>query len=480
MEATPLAEDGFLYLSDRLSNVYKIHVLSGDRGEILRKTDPGINGATILIPVNRGVALYGETVLELTADGRVVGMAKSNGKVLFDVSIRTNPSEAFSAAPLAVKNKLIIWASGGDFGLRGWLGAFDLDKYAMAWRWYTVPAAGEPGNETWKDGAESWKKGGGSIWATGAYDPGSNLLYWGTGNPNKANDPAGRKGDNLYTGSTVALDAGTGALAWYFQYTPNDPYDYDEVGSQSLIDVVRQGKPLKLLSHFGRNGFYYTLDARTGRFQGGTQFVRQLNWTTGLNPKTGKPLEYDQRRDLQHYAVEPERGKPPVHVCPEQRGGVNYWPPSYSPLSKLNYAGTWEGCHEISVNPDKFMGGAIRDSERVTGSLTAVEPSTVRLAGRRLSEYPNSSGVTSTGGQIVITAFNDGTIQVLDDHTLAPLFQYNVGTFIGAPPMVYAVGGKEYIALITGGGLSPSVIGPYSNKESFTIQSVPMLVVFSL
>jgi alcohol dehydrogenase (cytochrome c) len=479
MEATPLAEDGFLYLTDGWSNAYKIDVRSGRQGRIVWKTDPGLDRAIVPLPVNRGVALYRDMVLMLTGDGRVVGMAKRNGRVLFDVSVRTSPDEAFTAAPLVVKNRLIIGATGGDMGARGWIGAFDLDKRDIAWRWYATPAPGEPGSETWPAGLDGGNKGG-AIWATGAYDPAANRIYWGTGNPRKANDSAGRKGDNLFTDSTVALDADTGRLEWYFQYTPNDPFDYDEVGSQTLIPLKQKGGIHNILSHFGRNGFYYTLDAGSGRFIKGEQYVRALNWTKGLDPRTGKPLEYDRRKQGQSYAVQPERDKGAVHVCPEQRGGVNFWPPAYSPLSGLTYAGTWEGCHDVTVNPGKFMGGSIQDRDRVTGSLTAVDPATASVTKRHLSDYPNTSGVTVTAGRIVVTAFEDGTIEVLNDETLDPLYRFNVGTFIGAPPMVYAVDGKEYIAVITGGGLPPSQIGPYANDESYSLQSIPALLVFSL
>jgi alcohol dehydrogenase (cytochrome c) len=480
MEASPLAEDGFLYVTDGWGCAYKIDVRSGTQGKIVWKVDPGIDKKQVDLPINRGVALYHDMVLMLTPDGRVVAMDKENGRVLLDENVRLRVSEAFTGAPLIVKDKLIIGASGGDQGARGWLAAFDLITRKIAWRWFSVPAPSEPGGETWKDGREAWKTGGGGIWGTGAYDPATNLLYWGVGNPNKANDAEGRKGDNLYTESTVALNADTGKLVWYFQYTPNDPYDYDEVGSQTLIDATVDGKPRKVLSHFGRNGFYYKLDARTGRFLGGSQYVLQLNWSKGLNPKTGKPLEYDPRKAMQIYAVEPRRNEGPVHVCPEQRGGTNYWPPAYSPLAKLTYTGTWEGCHEVMVNADKMMGGSIADRDRVTGSLTAVSPETAMVTARHTTDYPNNAGAVATAGRIVVTAFEDGSIRVLDDESLEILYTFNVGTFLGAPPIAYETGGKEYVAIITGGGLSPSLMGPYANKESYRTQSVPTLVVFGL
>lgn len=480
MEASALVEDGFMYLSDGWSNVYKIDVRAGDRGSIIWKTDPGIDKAAVPLPASRGVALYANMVIELTVDGRVVGLKKDNGRVLFDENVKTDPHEAFTAAPLVVKNKLIIAASGGDFGARGWLAAFDLDTKKIAWRWYPVPAPGQPGSETWKDGRDAWKTGGGGIWATGAYDAQSNRLIWGTGNPNKANDSAGRPGDNLFTESTVALGADDGRLIWYFQYTPNDPFDFDEVGAQMLLNLSIDGKPRPVLSHFGRNGFYYTLDEQSGRFLKGGPYVGKVTWSRGLDTRTGKPLEYQRGLPVQVYAAQPQRDRGPIDVCPEQRGGVNYWPPAYSAITKLVYAGTWEGCHTITVTPDKHMGGFITNHEHVSGSLVAVDPATARVMSRRSSESPNCAGATATAGRLVITAFRDGIFEVLDDESLQPLYSMHVGTYVGAPPTVYAVNGKEYIAILTGGGLSPRLIGPNANKESYSIESVPMLLVFSL
>ena len=481
MEASPLVEDGSLYVSDGWSNVYKVDVHSGDRGDIVWRADPGVNKATAQLPANRGVALYANEVIVVTNDGRVVGLAKDDGRTVFDQSVRLDQREVFTAAPLVVHDKLIIGASGGDLGARGWVGAFDLTTRKMLWRWFPVPRPGEEGSRTWADGDDqAWKTGGGAIWGTGAYDPQNNWLIWGTGNPNKANDSAARPGDNLFTDSTVALDADTGKLIWYFQYTPNDPFDFDEVGSQMLVTATIDGKPRKVLSHFGRNGFHYTLDAQSGKFLKGAAYITKLNWTRGLDPRTGKPLEYKAGQPVQIYAVQPQRDQGAVEVCPEQHGGANYWPPAYSAITHLVYAGTWEGCHTVTVKPDEIMGGAINNRERVTGSLVALDPADAEVQARRQSDSPNCAGAVATAGRIVVTAFRDGMFEVLDDQALKPLYKMNVGTYLGAPPIVYAVNGKEYIAIVTGGGLSPRLIGPRANKESYTIESVPMLLVFSL
>ena len=187
--------------------------------------------------------------------------------------------------------------AGGEWrqarGSRGWLAALDARTGNELWRWYAVPAPGEPGSETWKDKTSAWKTGGGGMWQTGSYDPATRLTIWGTGNPSPDFDPMARPGDNLYTNSVVALDIDTGKLVWHFQYTPNDSWDYDEVGIHTLHDVTINGETRKAVSHFARNGFYYTLDRNNGSFIAGSQYVNDLNWTKGLDPKTGKPVEYN-------------------------------------------------------------------------------------------------------------------------------------------------------------------------------------------
>jgi alcohol dehydrogenase (cytochrome c) len=361
-----------------------------------------------------------------------------------------------------------------------------------------VPAPGEPGSESWRDGHEAWKTGGGTVWVVGAYDPETNRLFYGTGNPAPMYGYLNRPGDNLYTDSTLALDAASGRIAWYFQYTPNDQFDYDETGAHMLLSTVIDGSPHDVLSHFGRNGFYYDLDRATGRFLNGGAYLRTVNWSRGLNPKTGKPLEYDPAKSIQTYAIQAQDGGPSVKVCPDSRGGAEFWPPSYSPLSKLAYTAAWEGCgdNQVAVGLDQIgaralagrsagappmtAGGTHTNRQPITGSLIAVDPATGQARTRYDNPSPDSAGVTTTAGHLVLTAFLDGTIMALDDETLKPLYTFHAGTYIGAPPVVYAVDGKEYVAILTGGPLPPRIAGPFANHELFSIEAVPMLYVFSL
>ena len=292
-QSTPLAEDGFLYMTDGWDDVYKIDVRDGKKGRIVWKMDPAVDKSTVWLPSNRGVALYGNQVIVLTTDGRVIAMDKDTGKVLWDNNYQVANTDVFTSAPLIVKDMIIVPGSGADIGGRCWLMAIDAKTGKVLWRTYSIPAPGEPGHETWADDHDAWKTGGGAFWYVGAYDPATNLMYWGTGQPTPMFDADYRPGDNLYTNSTLAIDADTGKIVWYFQYTPNDKFDYDEVGSQMLYDVTINGEPRKVLGHFGRNGFYYTLDRTNGSFISAAQYVKNVNWTKGIDPKTGKPVEYD-------------------------------------------------------------------------------------------------------------------------------------------------------------------------------------------
>ena len=228
---------------------------------------------------------------------------------------------------------MLVANGAGDLGTRGWIAALDVKTGNELWRWYVVPKPGDPGSETWKDHNNAWKTGGGGIWQTGSYDPGTRLTIWGTGNPVPQYDPQSRPGDNLYTDSVVALDIDTGKLVWYYQYTPNDSWDYDEIGTHLLYDTVINGENRKVVGHFGRNGFFYSLDRNNGSFIKGAQYVNDLNWTKGLDPKTGKPLEYNPSLDVQTYVPEARalRGDGQKRACPTWHGGVAHQPAAYNP-----------------------------------------------------------------------------------------------------------------------------------------------------
>ena len=454
LEVTPLVEDGYMYVVDGWGAVYKIDVRSGTHGRTLWKTDPGIKRYARL----RGVALWGNLVISTTGkDGRVIAVDKETGKIVWDTNLSDNPELELSAAPLALKDDIIIGGSGGDQGVRDWIASLDPKTGTLKWKTYSIPAPGEPGSETWKDKNEAWKTGGGAFYVTGSYDPQTNLTIWGSGNPVPGYDSAYRPGDNLFTASAIAFNVATGKMQWYHQYTPNDNRDYDETGVHMLIDTKVNGTDRKIVTHPGRNGFNYTFDRVTGEFLNAGQYVSKVTWTKGIDPKTGKPLDYDPTKDLQIYAEPPNvmQNKVTRRVCPDISGGNNFWPPAYSAITGMVYIPSVETCADVTPDETahvkgKFAGGTYINPEPVKSSIVVVDPATSQQKMRKEMPYSNSAGVLSTAGGFIVTALLDGTIYALDDRTLDELWSINVGTGFNAPPMTYSVDGKQYIAIASG------------------------------
>ncbi len=491
MEGTPLVDNGFMYASDPWGTPYKIDVSSGTQGKMLWVCDTGIDkdASRGILLAHRGLALSGTNVITALNDGRVVACDSETGEVVWDQQIATEVGEGFTAAPLVIGDKILVGQSYGDWATRGWLAALDAASGEEVWRWYAIPEPGQPGSETWKcdetGNPDCWKTGGGALWQTGAYDAETNTVYWGTGNPVPMFDPEFRPGDNLYTNSTVALDVASGELKWHFQYTPGDYMDYDEVGSQLLVNANIGGEDRKVLAHFGRNGLFYSLDQTSGAFINAKQYVTELNWTKGVDPKTGMPLEYDPSKSLQDYAqgsLRRDQGK--VTQCPHLSGGVNYYPTAYNPTLGLAYGAGIEGCSEhevVAMAPEDvvpgvvWLGGTIAGAGAQKGSIGAINVATNESVAKANMPYPNNSGVTATP-DLVFTGWVDGTFGAYDASSLETLWSANVGTAFRAPPMTYSVGGKQYVA-IAGGNLGSNHGG---NTELATMQAANMIWVFTV
>ena len=284
LEATPLAEDGFLYVVDQWGVLYKIDARSGDTGRIVWRMDPG---AEKMADANRGAALWGNFVITMgNYPPRVIATNKETGRVAWETNLGDGQANLeFTAAPLAVKDKIVIGASGGDKGVRDFIVAVDAATGKIAWRKYVIPAPGEPGSETWKDKNNAWQTGGGAMWVTGSYDVATNQVLWGTGNPIPWSDPYYRPGDNLFTESLISWDPDSGKMNWYHQYLPGDMWDYDEEGTNILIDGVVDGQPRKIVTHAARNGFLYSFDRANGQTVAAKPYVAKINWTTGHRPE---------------------------------------------------------------------------------------------------------------------------------------------------------------------------------------------------
>jgi alcohol dehydrogenase (cytochrome c) len=484
--ATPLVEDGFLYVTDSWNVLYKIDVRSGDAGRIVWRMDPKQDRQMR----SRGAALWGNLVI--TGAGgfgnapRIIATDKESGKVVWESSFQDTPDVTFTAAPLAIKDKIIVGAANGDTGVRDWIAGLDAKTGKRLWRQFIIPAPGEPGSETWKGNSNAWQTGGGAVWVTGTYDSDSNQTIWGTGNPVPMFDPTYRPGDNLFTNSAISYDPDTGKMNWYFQFTPGDSWDYDEVGTHILIDGQVGGQARKLFTHSARNGFLYTMERANGAMVLAKPYV-EVNWTKGIDQKTGKPIEYDPTKDIQTYAgvgnLTPNQ--PLKKVCPSIAGGNNYWPSSYSPRTKLLYIPAMTACMTVAVDREKhtkergWNGGSYTTDERIESNLTAVDPTTGEIKKNVHLRYPNYSGTLATSGGLVFLALLDGTVAAFDDTTLDEMWKINVGSGFSAPPMTFETGGKQYIAIVS--GPSPSAKSRRVNTPELNEQrNALVLYVFGL
>jgi alcohol dehydrogenase (cytochrome c) len=457
------------------------------------------------------VALLGNNVYFATNSDtnspRLVALDKDSGQVVFDVNTTAPdvlPNQGHSAAPLAVKNMIVIGQANRNENGRGYLAAYAADTGKLIWRFLTVPNPGDPGSETWAD-KRTIPTGGGSIWTEPSYDPQTNLIYVGTANPVHMFDPQGRPGDNLYTNSIIAIDADTGKLKWYFQTVPNESWDYDAVAITQLYDTTIGGEMRKVLGQTNRNGFFYTLDRTNGQFILGKPFTT-VNWTTGLDAKTGKPLDYDVTKTVQDYAGLAVRyGKKAIDVRPAHYGMPTLMPNTYDPTRGLVYFNAMIGeanyFNSRPADPEKGLAGtgfreifcgahtkdnAVEPIERSVrnpnckvshGLLGGIDVHTGETVKKLESYYPAYSGVLGTAGDLLFMGDIMGKIAAYDKDSMKELWSFDTGTAFAGAPMTYSVNGKQYIALILGGRLGRD---EGSFPEAAALGQNVILMVFGL
>ena len=477
-QATPLVVDGIMYLTQRPNDIVALDARTGRVFWIYRYPTPPDQRACCGSN-NRGVAILDDKLFMATLDARVVAIDATTGSELWNVEVAEADMEAaysFTLAPLAVKDKVIIGTAGGDRGVRGFIAAFDAATGEEAWRFHTIPGPGEAGHETWEPcppnpttycDPEAWKHGGGSVWLTGSYDPELNLTYWGVGNPGPDFYREQRPGDNLYTNSVVALDADTGELRWHFQFTPDDPYDYDAVQIPVLADIERNNTEFKVMLWANRNGFFYVLNRETGRFLTGRAFI-QLNWAEGLDD-SGRPIETPQ--------------PPGVPTYPGVQGATNWYSPSYSPRTELFYISAWEnystifaGAPQDYVAGQRFVGtdtSRRRDPDAPppvpgltrgpinswtdavgNGAVLALDALTGEERWRYRLTDVISSGILTTATDLLFTGARSGYFQALDARTGRLLWKASLGGQLVNGPISYEVDDKQYVAAIAGSSLS--------------------------
>jgi alcohol dehydrogenase (cytochrome c) len=447
LQVTPLVLDGVMYVTCA-NEAYAVDAVSGRLiWQYRRPRTKGVIGDAAG-GINRGVAVLGDRIFMVTDHAHLIALQRFTGSLLWDVEMADYRQHyGATSAPLVVKDLVISGTSGGDEGARGFLAAYKASTGERVWRFWTVPAPGEPGSETWK--GRAWERGCGTTWLTGTYDPGLNLLYWTTGNPCPDYNGDERQGDNLYTSSVLALEPETGKLRWHYQYTPHDLHDWDAQQTAMLIDASWQGRPRKLLAQANRNGFFYVLDRATGELLLAKPFVQKLTWAQGIGP--------DGRPQLVSGTDPTPQG---TKACPAVEGASNWFSTAYNPDTGLFYVQALEKCTIYTKSAEwfepgrSFYGGSTRQIPGEPGQkvLRALELTTGRLVWEYPQIGPGNSwgGVLSTAGGVVFFGDDSGAFAAVESRSGKPLWHFHTNQLWKASPMTYQVDGKQYVAVAAG------------------------------
>jgi alcohol dehydrogenase (cytochrome c) len=460
-----LVKDGVLYITDHEKTV-ALDALSGK--QIWKHTIEYAPETTRVVCcgiVNRGAALYEGRLFRTTLDANVIALDLKTGKELWRFK-SSDPKDGYSmtVAPLVANGVVIVGVAGAEFGHRGYLEGLDPQTGAQLWRTWTIPEPGQPGSDTWPPN-DSWKTGGGSTWLTGSYDPELDLVFWGTGNPAPWN-PLGRVGDNLYTNSVLAVQPKTGKIAWHYQSTPGDPFDYDGVNELVHADLNIGGANRKVIMQAHRNGFFYVLDRATGKVLAANKFVK-VNWADSVDLDTGRPVWSEETKSI----FEKGAGHK-VRVYPALVGGKNWAPMSYSPLTGLAYVNStdfgWdyeplpiEEVNKMKPGVTPYFGVKreyIFDHPDGRGHIRAIEPLTGKSKWSIPLKSPNMAGTMVTAGGLVFTGRLTGEFMAIDAENGKVLWEFNLGAGIVGQPITWEQDGKQYLTVTSGSS------GPYVQR----------------
>lgn len=457
LEGTPLLHEGVLYVTADYARVFAIDARTGVVKWRYRPTYPAnIESRMCCGPVNRGAALFGDRLFVATLDARLVALNKDTGEVVWQRRFGDWQSGyTANAAPLVVKGKVLVGIGGGEFGARGYIKAFDADSGETLWTTYTVPAPGEPGNDTWP--GETWKTGGATTWITGAYDPELDLVFWGTGNPSPWYADL-RAGDNLWSNSLLALDPDDGAIRWGYQYTPNDAWDYDGNNAPVLADIDYHGRTIKAAVQANRNGFLYVIDRGNGEFVYARPTVEGINWTTGLDIKTGRPAIDPAHRPRSGITVE--------GIVPALEGGTNWFPIAYHPKLKYVFVNSNQQAmsmtawplEEVRYHPGYAYLGAdfqVYRSHEHIGRTLAFDVDRGAMVWETRNPLPLYAGLLATEGGLVFTGDQRGYLMALHAETGELLWRFQTGSGINASPISYQLDGVQYVVVLSGIGGVP-------------------------
>jgi len=446
---SPIIYDGIMYVTASYNRLFALDARSGEL--YWRYDHPQPEDLRICCgPANRGAAIIGDKILMATLDARLMAFDRKSGEILWNTEIDDyRKGLSATSAPLIVKNLAIIGVGGGEYGVRGFFDAYDVDTGEQVWRHYTIPAAGEPGVETWS--GNSYETGGAPAWTIGAYDPELDLLYWTTGNPAPDWNGDARLGDNLYSDSVLAIDPDTGDMKWYFQFTPHDVWDYDGNTHLFLVDYEHEGETIKGIVQANRNGFFYALNRETGEFITASAYVEQLNWATSMEAD-GRPVV--------DVSMTPSE-EPIARICPGAGGGMNgSVSGALNPDLGLAYIPVIESCNQMQkgisvyVEGQQFTGGTFIPVDALDGSayghISAIDYQTGEVRWRYQDPEPIMAGVLSTAGGLVFTGSQNGTALALDAATGEKLWSFRIGGGIRSQPVAYQVDGETYVVIASG------------------------------
>ncbi len=442
-ETTPLVFDQMMFMTGPSNAAWALDALTG-RPIWSYKSTPPQRLNICCGPVNRGFAVLGNKLFKVNLEGTLVALDRKSGAVLWQATLEDyKKGYSATAAPLIVKNLVVTGMAGAEFGTRGFIDAYDADSGKRVWRFYTVPGVGEPGSETWS--GDAWSRGGGSTWITGTYDPEFNLVYWGTGNPGPDMDGDVRPGDNLYSCSLVALDADTGKLKWHYQFTPHDVHDWDAIADPVPVDLDMDGRKVKAVIQANRNGFFYALDRANGKLLYAKPYTK-VDWADGIGPD-GRPILISGH----------EPSDEGTRTCPGMGGGHNWQGTAYSPQTGLYYFSSTEHCMPFYKTKQDFVEGQWyqastvgRGDEVGSGRILAVDPKTGKIAWQFEMVSAPTAGVLATAGGLVFTGDAEGYLIALDARSGKALWRFQAGGTIIAPPISYALNGRQYIAVAAG------------------------------
>ncbi|GAA5170726.1 PQQ-dependent methanol/ethanol family dehydrogenase [Pseudonocardia eucalypti] len=441
-EAAPIVVDGVMYVSGWDGWIWALDARTGRQLWEYRHPIP-LDVALCCGNVNRGVAVAEGKVFAVTLNAHVIALDAATGHKVWEITNGdSRAEESATVAPLVVKDMVIVGSSGGEFGVRGHLDALDLETGERIWRTYLVPKPGEPGSETWPEDSPAWARGGGNTWVTGTFDPETNLLYWGTGNPSPDFDGDVRPGDNLYTDCVVALDVDTGEIRWHYQCTPHDLWDYDS--NMECILFEQDGR--KLLAHFDKNGYFFVLDRTDGALVRVTPFADRITWGEISPAGQVTPLVY------------PEKEGEEVHFWPGPAGAKEWCHAAYNPRTNMFYVPVQDVGSKVAKGRKDFDGipywgaSVTVDADDMAGAVKAFDAATSEERWRWSWHLPISASVLTTAGDLVFCGTPSGEFLAFDARDGEVLWQFQAGGGHHSSPTTYSVDGRQYIAVPVGWG----------------------------